>query len=173
MLLKRWGFILNRLILLFGLGIILLLVSIFSTLYEGSEIIIYTDEWAYSTPFTHLFKGEVIFPEDILHLDYLVFAAKFKPFFPILALISIVYLLTLIGYVIFKHNCKWFNYFLFFIGSMLFVFSLLLSNSVTIGGITFFKTSLSMSILYITIALILWLIKKKNVTKKDAGTKLQ
>ena len=166
MLLKGWIFILIRLIVQFGVGIILLLVSIFSALYEGSEITFYNEEWAYSTPFTHLFKGGVKFPEEILQLDYFVFAAKFRPFFPILAFISVVYLLTLVGYVIFKHNSKWFNYFLFFIGSMLFVFSLLLSNSVTIGGDKFFKASLAMSILYITIALILFLRKKMNVTKK-------
>lgn len=156
-----------RLIILFGIGIILLLVSTFGALYDGSEITIYTDEWAYSTPFTHLFKGGVMFPEDILQLDYFVFAAKFRPFFPILVFIIVVYLLTLVGYVIFKHNTKRFNYFLFFIGLMLLTFSLLLSNSVTIGGDKFFKTSLSMSILYVTIALILLLIKKKNVTEKD------
>lgn len=155
-----------RLMVQFGFGIILLLVSTFSALYEGSEITFYTEEWAYSTPFTHLFKGGVMFPEDILQLDYFVFAAKFRPFFPILVFISVIYLLTLGGYVIFNHNSKWFNYFLFFIGSMLFVFSLLLSDSVTLGGNIFFKTSLSMSILYITVALILPLIKKECFKKR-------
>lgn len=167
MLLKGWVLMLNGLILLFGIGIMLLLFSTFSALYEGSEITIHTDEWAYSTPFTHFFKGGVMAPEDILQLDYFVFAAKFKPFFPILVLISVVYLFTLVGYVIFKHNSKHFNYFLFFIGLMLFIVSLLLYNSFTIGGNKIFNTSLSMSILYIITGFILTLINKKMTQKKD------
>lgn len=156
-----------RLIILFGVGVILLLVSIFSALYEGSEITWRTSEWAYSTPFTHYFKGWVMNPQDISQLDYFVYAAKYRPFFPVVVFISVVYLLTLVGYALFKHNRKWFNYFLFFIGSMLLVFSLFLSNSVTTGGNTFFITSLSMGILYVISPFILSLIRKKNVTRED------
>ena len=75
--------------------------------YEGSTILDNSLEWQYSTPFTQLLYGVVNNPSDISQLDYFVYAAKFQPTFPIIMVLSSLYLLILIGYSILKQEKKW------------------------------------------------------------------
>ena len=60
----------------------------------------------YSTPFTQLLYGEVSEVSEISQLDYFVYAAKFQPTFPIIMVLSSLYLLILIGYYIFQEERK-------------------------------------------------------------------
>ena len=102
--------------------------------YEGSAILDNPWEWRYSTPFSQLLYGEVSELSDISQLDYFVYAAKFQPVFPIIIVLSSLYLLILIGYYIFQEEKKGFAYYLSFLGGGLFILSYFTSNSPTVGG---------------------------------------
>ncbi|SDC81891.1 protein of unknown function [Terribacillus halophilus] len=65
------------------------------SIYEGSNILDDPFDWERSTPFTQLLIADPSFPTDIVFLDYFVYAIKFYPFYPILALISGVMLFVL------------------------------------------------------------------------------
>lgn len=74
------------------------LILIFSTLatwYEGSEIRNQPWEWDYSAIFSKIINGTVKTEVDISSLDHFVYAAKFKPIYPIIMVITILYILTL------------------------------------------------------------------------------
>lgn len=139
----------SKIIFQFGLVIIILIFSTLGAWYEGSEVLDRPSEWKYSTPFTHLFSGGINDSNDILAIDYFVYAAKFKPIYPILMLINIVYLLTLLAYVCLKQNKRGLTIFSITLGGLLILFSLALYNSPTIGAQMLFYISLAISILYI------------------------
>jgi hypothetical protein len=143
-----------KLIFQFGLALILLLFSAGVTWYEGSEVVDNSLEWKYSTPFTHLLNGGVEQSSDILPLDYFVYAAKFKPTYPILMLASVLYLLTISVYLLFKRNSKRFSYVICILGLVFLALSIGLYNSATTGANMFFNMFLVMGFLYIGLALI-------------------
>lgn len=122
----------------FGIASILLLFSTIAGWYEGSAILDNPWEWKYSTPFSQLLYGEVHSDSNISKLDYFMYAAKFQPTFPVIMVISSLYLLILIGYYSLKQHYKWFAYYLFFLGGGLFSLSYVIFNSPTLGGHIFF-----------------------------------
>ncbi|REJ11186.1 DUF4306 domain-containing protein [Halobacillus trueperi] len=77
------------------------LFSTVAALYEGSEIKDHPFEWRSSAVFSQWVHGEVKTSSDILVVDYLVYAAKFKPFFPLLLLLGLLYFIALSGVVLF------------------------------------------------------------------------
>ncbi|MGE6258163.1 YjdJ family protein [Heyndrickxia sporothermodurans] len=156
----------NKFILLFGIGFIVLLFSTVVAWYEGSEIVFDSFEWGYSTPLTHFFHGEVNEPADISPFDYFVYAAKFRPTFPILMIVSTIYLFTLIGYFFTKKKNK-FTYFISLLGSVFLLISVNLIHSSTPGAQLIFNTFLSISILYIIISIVLYSLqnRKKSLIK--------
>ena len=89
------------------IGSFILAVSTFIAWYEGSAIIENSFEWKYSTPFTKLFNIEITNGHDISQLDYFVYAAKFQPLFPAIMTVSVLYILSVIGYYLIKRNTKW------------------------------------------------------------------
>ena len=63
------------------------MLLIFSTgvaLYEGSAILEDPWEWKYTAIFSQMKNGQVENVNDILPIDYFVYAAKFVPTFPFL-----------------------------------------------------------------------------------------
>jgi len=138
----------------FGIVFILLLISTIAGWYEGSAILDNPWEWKYSTPFSQLLYGEVHSESNISELDYYIYAAKFQPTFPIIMVISSLYLLILIGYYSLKRQYKWFAYYVFFLGGGLFLLSYFLFNSPTLGGRIFFYISLVIGVLFIATAAI-------------------
>ena len=112
-------------------------------------------EWRYSTPFTQLLYGVVNNPSDISQLDYFVYTVKFQPSFPIIMVLSSLYLLILIGYYILKQEKKWFAYYLVFLGGGLLLFSYFTFNSPTVGGHILFSLFLICGLLCIATALII------------------
>lgn len=123
-----------RLLIQFGVSTLLLLFSTAVAWYEGSAILDNSLEWRNSTPFTQLLYGAVNNPSNILQLDYFVYAIKFQPTFPIIMVLSSLYLLILIGYCIFQEEKKGLAYYLSFLGGGLFILSYFTSNSPTVGG---------------------------------------
>ncbi len=143
-----------KIIIQFGFSSILLLFSTAVAWYEGSAILDNPREWSYSTPFTQLLYGGN--SADISQLDYFVYSAKFQPTFPIIMVLSSLYLLVLIGYYILKKEKNWFAYYLFFLGGGLFLFSYFTSNSPTVGGRIMFPLFLICGLASIATALIIY-----------------
>ena len=140
----------------FGVVSFFLLFSTAAALYEGSAILNDPWEWSYSTPFTQILYGVVNNPSDISKLDYFVYAAKFQPTFPIIMVLSSLYLLILTGYYILKQKKKTFAYYLSFLGGGLLLFSYFTSNSPTVGGHKMFSLFLVCGLLCIATALIIY-----------------
>ena len=143
-----------RFIIQCGIASFFLLFSTAVAWYEGSAILDNPWEWRYSTPFTQLFYGVVSSPSDISQLDYFVYAFKFQPIFPVIMVLSSLYLLALIGYFIFKQEKKGFAYYLSFLGVGLFLLSYFTSNSPTVGGQIMFYLFLMCGVFCIVTALI-------------------
>ncbi|WP_141560692.1 YjdJ family protein, partial [Bacillus thuringiensis] len=79
------------------------LVFIFSTLiswYQGSNLIDFPDEWKYTAKFTNYFKGPVSNYKDIYQVDFFIYAAKFYPGWVIVMIISFIYMILLLVYII-------------------------------------------------------------------------
>ena len=75
-------------------------------LVSGSNLIDNPDEWKYSAKFTNYFKGTVSNYEDIYQIDFFIYAAKFYPTAFIVMLISLLYMLILILYTLFKRKIR-------------------------------------------------------------------
>ncbi|TKA01342.1 DUF4306 domain-containing protein [Bacillus thuringiensis] len=81
------------------------LLFIFSTLiswYQGSNLIDFPDEWKYTAKFTNYFKGPVSNYKDIYQVDFFIYAAKFYPGWVIVMIISFIYMILLLVYIIYK-----------------------------------------------------------------------
>lgn len=122
----------------FGSASILLLMSTIASWYEGSSLLDRPWEWKYSTPFSRYLYEDVQSKSDISQLDFFIYAGKFQPAFPVIMVVSSLYLLILIGYFFLNREYKKFACFLFFIGGGLLLLSTLIFNSPTVGGRVFF-----------------------------------
>ena len=111
-----------------------LLLFSFCTWYEGSEILDNPWEWKYSTHFSQMLNDQVMDDQDISNLDYFVYAAKFKPVFPVLMVLTSSYLIILTGYAPFKRSSKKIALFLAGFGVLFLISSGFVSNSPTVGG---------------------------------------
>lgn len=111
-------------------------LSVFSfcAWYEGSEILDNHWEWKHSTPFSEMLDIEVEDSKDISNLDYFVYAAKFKPMFPALMMMTLLYLITLVGLRLCEGSQKKITFFLTGVGVLLLFLSGLVWSSPTIGG---------------------------------------
>ena len=79
------------------IALFFLIFSLFGTWYEGSNILENSFEWGDSAPFSTLFHGPLTSEADIMQVDFFVYASKFYPFFPTVLLLSVLYLLTVLG----------------------------------------------------------------------------
>ncbi|WLD93859.1 YjdJ family protein [Alkalihalobacillus sp. AL-G] len=118
----------------FGLALMLLLFSTGAAWYEGSALLDNPWEWKHSTPVSQLLNGEITKDSDITQVDFFIYAAKFEPLFPVLMVISILYLTVLTGYILLKRNRKKLGSFLAVLGGLLLFFGLLISDTPTKGG---------------------------------------
>lgn len=145
------------------IGIFILAVSTIIAWYEGSTIIENSLEWKYSSPFTELFNIEITNGRDISQLDYFVYAAKFQPLFPAIMIISLLYILSVIGYYLIKQHSKWAIGFWGLTGCICILLSGRIFNSPTIGGRIFFWMTAISGIISMTVSVIVWL---RNYKKK-------
>ena len=150
----------------FGIAFILLLISTVAAFYEGSAIVDNPWEWKYSTPFSQFINGEVTSKSSISQLDYLIYAVKFQPIFPVIMVLSSLYLLVLMGYHFLKKQHKRFAYYLSFLGAVLFLLSYLIFNSPTFGGQILFYIWLVIGVLCILTAVITYFqISNRNTNE--------
>ncbi|MEK4675028.1 MULTISPECIES: DUF4306 domain-containing protein [Bacillus] len=87
-----------------GSSFMLFITSALINWYQGSNLIDDPDEWKYSAKFTNYFKGTVSNYEDIYQIDFFIYAAKFYPTAFIVMLVSLLYMLILILYILFKRK---------------------------------------------------------------------
>lgn len=140
-----------------GSAIMFLIFFAVASWYEGSEILDNPWDWKYSAIFTHLLNGDVLNQHTISQLDYFVYAAKFKPLYPLLMMISSMYLVMLLGHMSLRNNQKRFALFLAILGLLAIVSSSLISNSPTIGGATFTIALIASGTLCLVIGFIYYL----------------
>lgn len=123
-----------RFIFQFGVASVVFLFSSLAAWYEGSAILDHPSEWRNSTPITQLMYGIVHESSDISQWDFLIYAAKYRPTFPMIMTMSGLYLLVFLGYYIFKKVRKWYAYYLFLISGALFLLSYFSFETSTAGG---------------------------------------
>lgn len=136
------------------MAMLFLMIFTFCAWYEGSEILDNPWEWEYSTPFSELLHTQVEGPEDISNLDHLVYAAKFRPLFPALMMMTLLYLVTLTGLRVSKGSQKKSAFFLTGLGVLLLLMSGLIWSSPTVGGHFFKGISLIVGIVSILVGML-------------------
>lgn len=117
----------------FVLSILVFLFSTFSAWYEGSELRDTQWEWKYSAIFSTWKHGAVTNVSEISGFDHFIYAAKFKPFFPILMTISLLYMLVLIATWLLRNHTNKLSLFFGILGLTLFLASSLTFRSPTMG----------------------------------------
>ena len=145
-------------------GIFILGVSTFIAWYEGSAIVEDTFEWEYSTPFTKMLNKDITNGHDISQLDYFVYAVKFQPVFPIIMMMSVLYLLSVTGYYLIKlRKSDWGIAFWGIIGLLMLIVSGFLYSSSIVGDSVIFWISILSGIIFISVSILLW---SKNLKYK-------
>ena len=148
-------------ILFFG-ALTFFAIATFFSLYEGSRLGDISWEWPYSAVFTNWLSGEVTSADDILTIDYLVYAAKFEPLFPLIMFISGMILFLQLSFWIFRGKKIVWSVFLLLCATALLVLSGALMASPTDGLELFSKVFLGTAIL-IVIFTASWLIKARKL----------
>lgn len=154
-----------RNVVFFVTSVFVLLFSSFATWYEGSEIRNNPWEWDYSAIFSKLIYEEVNTEANLLAIDHFVYAAKYKPFFPILMAISILSLVTFIVSSCCKRSTTKMIMYYAGLGMVLLIFSFLISSSPTIGLTIFSWLFLTLGAGSIGMAMILWVRNAKEKTQ--------
>lgn len=85
-----------------GSSFMLFITSALMSWYQGSNLIDNPDEWKYNAKFTNYFKGTFSNYQDIYQIDFFIYAAKFYPTAFIVMLVSLLYMLILILYILFS-----------------------------------------------------------------------
>lgn len=135
----------------FGLAIMFFCIATFASWYEGSELIDNSFEWKHTAVFTSWIHDGEVERGNISQLDYFVYSIKFKPIFPIIMLVSFIYMVFAIGQNLLKPGIKQ-NLFVSILGVILLVGAALLSGSPTSGAKVFMMSQLLVGILLIGLA---------------------
>ncbi|WP_112180610.1 MULTISPECIES: DUF4306 domain-containing protein [Paraliobacillus] len=142
-----------------------LVVIVFSTVftwYEGSEIRNNTWERKYSAFFSKLFTNELTTGADISQLDHFIYAAKFKPLFPTLLIVSLSYVLMLSGYLLSKQNKRNLIIIQCSFGILYLLLGLTISDSPTLGGKYLTTVFIILCIANFIVAIMVFLKLKKD-----------
>ncbi|WP_191991936.1 DUF4306 domain-containing protein [Bacillus aerolatus] len=119
-------------------------------------------EWKHSAIFTKQFSEGTVSTGDISALDYFVYAAKFKPAFPLLMMISGVYLFILAGFILLKRNDRKLVLFLALAGVLRACLSSVVSQSPTVGGAVMNMALKSGGVLVFILSLLVYLRTRLN-----------
>ncbi|KGP71139.1 DUF4306 domain-containing protein [Pontibacillus yanchengensis] len=139
-----------------------LVFTVMASWYEGSALRGNPWEWEYSAVLSKLVNGEISTKSDIVQLDHFVYAAKFKPLFPLLMTSCLIYLVTLLMYTFARGEIQILRSFHIVMASFCLVLSMVMFQSVTIGGTLF--AGLFLFISFVQIVVLTSLQMKKNVT---------
>ncbi|WP_186577236.1 YjdJ family protein [Aquibacillus kalidii] len=124
-----------KFILSYLIAISTFIFATLATWYEGSTIIDDPWEWNYSADFTRLGNEEnITSSSQISQLDHFIYAAKFKPTFPVLMVLSFTFILMMTAYLLTKRRPKMKILFHVLLGSVLLFIGFLIQDSPTLGG---------------------------------------
>nr|WP_295972126.1 DUF4306 domain-containing protein [uncultured Bacillus sp.] len=167
-----------RFIFQFGAASVVFLFSTLAAWYEGSSLLDQPSEWKSSTPVTQWLSGPVHDESDILQWDFLIFAAKFKPTFPMIMTVSAVYLFLFLGFHLFKRVKKWYAYYLFLLSTGLFLSSYYSYDYSVPGGYKMFVLFASCGSFCLILGLITYLtvsikVKRTSTEKQEKWETIQ
>ncbi|MET1013104.1 MAG: YjdJ family protein [Paenisporosarcina sp.] len=118
----------------YSIIIIVLVLSTLASWYEGSELVNNPWEWKYSIPFSRMLNEEVINKTDIFQLDYFIYSLKYQPLYPLLMMMSILYLVFLSAYLLIRKSMKKYSLFLGIAGILLLLTSVFTNDFSSQGG---------------------------------------
>jgi hypothetical protein len=133
-----------------GVGLLVFGFTALFSWYEGSALLDNPWEWKYSTPFSGMIHGSDLTQEQIVDLDFLVYAAKFSPLFPTIMIMCASYLLVLLGYRLLNH--RGFPLFLTLFGVIYLLICAFIASSPTTGGNILFWLFVLMGLFLIILA---------------------
>ena len=81
----------------FCLAVMLFGIATFASWYEGSDLVERPSEWESTAKITSWWNDGAVERENISQLDYFIYSLKYKPLFPILMMVSFVYILFAVG----------------------------------------------------------------------------
>ncbi|WP_028402431.1 YjdJ family protein [Ectobacillus panaciterrae] len=87
-----------------GTAIIFFIASTYISWYQGSQLTNNTIQWGRITKFTNWLKGPITNENDIMQLDYFLYAARFEPTSVIIMVISFLYIIGLIWFFVIKRT---------------------------------------------------------------------
>lgn len=149
--------------LFFG-ALLFFAVAAFFSLYEGSQLDDVSWEWPHSAVFTNWLNGEVTSADDILAVDYLVYAAKFEPLFPVVMFVSGLIVFFQLSLWVFKAKKTALTLFMMAAALVLLVLSGILSSSPTDGLALFSNLFLGTGVLMMMWSVVS-LSKKRKLTR--------
>lgn len=114
-------------------GLTLFIFSSLVTWYEGSELLNNPWEWEHSAIFSKALDRNVLATSDIVDLDHFVYAAKFRPVYPTIMVLSLVYLLSVVGIVFFRNRSRAFSAYYSILGACLLLVALSMFPTTTSG----------------------------------------
>ncbi|PPA70822.1 DUF4306 domain-containing protein [Jeotgalibacillus proteolyticus] len=141
-----------------GVLMIILAIAAFAAWVDGSALLDDPWDWQHTALFSQFFHGSISAEHQISQLDFFLYSAKFRPFYPVLMIISSLGLIVLSAYHLLKKEPKRFAYFLFVMSAGAFALSYGISSSPTVGGFIFFLLWLASGILFILSAA--WILRK-------------
>lgn len=129
-------------------------IATFASWYEGSELVDNSFEWEHTAVFTSWIHDGEVERGNISQLDYFVYSIKFKPIFPIIMMVSLMYMVFAIGQKLLQPGIKQ-NIFISILGAILLTGAGLISGSPTSGAKVFMMSQLLVGTLLIALAIFL------------------
>jgi Domain of unknown function (DUF4306) len=154
-------------LLLISISILLLGMSTLFAWYEGSEILDLPSRWENNAIISKLMNnGEINSVSQVNQLDFFVYAIKFQPLFPILMTFFFFSTIFLILYPFFGKI----SFLSVIIIYSLFLFLTILITPIEEGTILFERSLLVLSLLFISLVTLSYIVKKRLYEKKDQIT---
>ncbi|MEA3322492.1 MAG: YjdJ family protein [Bacillota bacterium] len=138
----------------FGLAIMFFCIATFASWYEGSELVDNSFEWKHTAVITSWLNDGEVERGNISQLDYFVYSIKFKPIFPVIMMISFIYMVFVIGQKLLQPGVK-LNIFMSILGVCLLSGAGLISGSPTSGAKVFMMSQVLVGTLLIALAVFL------------------
>lgn len=137
----------------FGLAFLFFFIATFAAWYEGSGLIDDTFEWKHTAIITSWMNNGEVERGNLSQLDYFVYSIKFKPLFPIIMLVSFMYMLVALGHKLIRQE-RFVNMFVISLGILLLIGATFLIGSPTAGAKAFMFSQLITASLLIGYSLI-------------------
>ncbi|NLP51165.1 DUF4306 domain-containing protein [Bacillus sp. RO1] len=138
----------------FGLAIIFFCIATFASWYEGSELVDNSFEWKHTAVITSWLNDGEVERGNISQLDYYVYSIKFKPIFPVIMMLSFIYMVFEISRKFLQPGIK-LNIFMSILGVILLTGAGLISGSPTSGANVFMMSQVLVGTLLIALAVFL------------------